>query len=181
MKIKSYCYPKEKRVNIRVASFLFLVAFLMTSFVTDAAPKKAKFSGEWTLNEEKSYVAEYGENVAATKIVINQKWKKLTIERFGTSPEGDEFKYSIMFTLDGKECENIMMETTKMKSTANWSDDKQSITITSTVWFEWEGNELEVALVEILKFTEDGNFLSISQNASTDYGDIENTLIYDKK
>lgn len=181
MKIKSNCYPKEKRINIRVGSFLLLVAFLMTSFVTDAAPKKAKFSGEWTLNEEKSYVAEYGERSAAIKMVIVQKGKKLTIEKFGTSPEGDEFKYSVMYTLDGKECENIMLETTKMKSTANWSDDKQSITITSTILIEWEGNELEVALVEILKFTEDGNSLSISQNAFTDYGDLENTLVYEKK
>ena len=181
MKIKSNCYPKENRVSIRVGSFLFLLAFLMTSFVTGATPKKAKFSGEWTLNEEKSYIAEYGESMAATKMVIVQKRKKLTIEKFGTSPEGDEFKYSVMYTLDGKECENIMMETTKMKSTVNWSDDKQSLTITSTIWFEFDGNELEVVLVEILKFTEDGNFLSINQNASTDYGDLENTLVYEKK
>lgn len=181
MKIKSNCYPKEKRVNIRVCSFLFLVAFLMTSFVTDAAPKKAKFSGEWTLNEEKSYVAEYGERRASAKLVIDQKGKKLSIERFGISQTGEKFSYTENYTLDGKECENIMLETSKMKSTVNWSDDKQSITITSTILFEWEGNELEVALVEILKFTEDGNSLSISQNASTDYGDIENTLIYEKK
>jgi len=181
MKINSNCYPKEKRVNIRVASFLFLVAFLMTSFVMDAAPKKVKFSGEWTLNEEKSYVAEYGESMAVTKMVIIQKGKKLTIEKFGTSQEGEDYNYSEMYTLDGKECENIIFETTKKKSTVIWSDDKQSLTITSTIWFEFDGNELEVALVEIFKFTEDGNFLSMNQKASTDYGDLENTLIYEKK
>jgi len=181
MKIKSNCCPKEKRVSLRVTSILFLIVFLMTSLVTDAAPKKAKFSGEWTLNEGKSYVAEYGETMAATKMIIKQKGKKLTIERFGTSQEGEDYNYSEMYTLDGKECENIMLETTKKKSTVNWSDDKQSLTITSTIWFEFDGNELEVALVEIFKFTEDGNFLSISQNASTDYGDLENTLVYEKK
>jgi len=181
MKIKSNCCPKEKRVNIRFSSFLFLVAFLMTSFVTDAAPKKAKFSGEWTLNEEKSYIAEYGESMTATKMVIIQKGKKLTIEKFGTSQEGEEYNYSEMYTLDGKECENIMLETTKKKSTVNWSDDKQSLTITSTILFEFNGDELEVATIEIFKFTEDGNFLSVNQTASTDYGDLENTLVYDKK
>jgi len=181
MKIKSNCCPKEKRVNIRIGSFLLLVAFLMTSFVTDAAPKKVKFSGEWTLNEEKSYVAEYGEIMAATKIVIIQKGKKLTIEKFGTSQEGEEYNYSEMYTLDGKECENIMLETTKKKSTVNWSDDKQSLTITSTIWFEFDGNELEVATIEIFKFTEDGDFLSVNQNAYTDFGDLENILVYDKK
>ena len=181
MKIKSNCYPKEKRVNIRIGSFLFLVAFLMTSFVTDAAPKKAKFSGEWTLNKEKSYISEYGERMVVTKMVIIQKGKKLTIEKFGTSQEGEEYNYSEMYTLDGKECENIIFGTTKMKSTVSWSDDKQSLTITSTILFDWEGNELEVALVEIFKFTEDGNFLSVNQTASTDYGDLENTLVYEKK
>lgn len=181
MKIKSNCYPKEKRVSIRVGSFLFLVAFLMTSFVTDAAAKKVKFSGEWTLNEGKSYVAEYGESMAVTKMVITQKGKKLTIEKFGTSQEGEEYNYTEMYTLDGKECENTIFETTKKKSTVNWSDDKQSITITSTIWFEFDGNELEVTTIEIFKFTEDGDFLSVNQNVSTDYGDLENTLIYDKK
>ena len=181
MKIKSNCYPKEKRVNIRVASFLFLVAFLMTSFVTDAAPKKAKFSGEWTLNEEKSYIAEYGERMAVTKMVIIQKGKKLTIEKFGTSQEGEDYNYTEIYTLDGKEGENAIFGTTNKKSTANWSENKQSITITSTIVIEFDGNELEVTTIEILKFTEDGNFLSINQKAYTDYGDLENTLVYEKK
>ncbi len=181
MKIKSNCYPKEKRVSIRVGSFLFLVAFLMTSFVTDAAAKKVKFSGEWTLNEEKSYIAEYGETMAVTKMIINQKGKKLTIKKFGTSQEGESYNYTEMYTLDGKECENIILETTKKKSTAIWSDDKQSLTITSTILFEFDGNELEVTLIEIFKFTEDGEVLSVNQKASSDYGDLENTLVYDKK
>ncbi|MCK4344430.1 MAG: hypothetical protein KAX05_04030 [Bacteroidales bacterium] len=181
MKIQRNYYPKEKRVNIRVTSFLFLVAFIMTSFVTDAAAKKAKFSGEWTLNNEKSYIGEYGEMMASTKLIINQKGKKLTIERFGTSQDGENYTYTEKYTLDGKECENIIFETTKKKSTANWSEDKKSLTITSTIWFEFEGNELEVSLIEVLEFTEDGYSLSINQKASTDYGDLENTLVYDKE
>ncbi|MBA7525779.1 hypothetical protein ES705_17936 [subsurface metagenome] len=181
MKTKSNCYSKEKRVNTKVLSFLFIFSFLMISFVTYAVPKKAKFSGEWTLNKEKSYIAEYGEIMATTKLIINQKGKKLTIERFGTSQDGESYTYTEKYTLDGKECENIILETTKKKSTANWSEDKKSLTITSTIWFEFEGNELEVSLIEVLEFTEDGNSLSINQKASTDYGDLENTLVYDKE
>jgi len=181
MKIQRNFYHKEKRVNIRVIFFLFIVAFLMTSFVTDAAAKKAKFSGEWTLNKEKSNIGEYGEMMAVTKMIINQKGKKLEIEKHGTSMEGESYTYAEKYTLDGKECENIIFETTKKKSTANWSEDKKSLTITSTIWFEFEGNELEVKTIEILKFTEDGNSLSINQKASTDYGDLENTLVYDKE
>jgi len=181
MKIQRNYYPKEKRVNIRVIFFLFIVAFLMTSFVTDAAAKKAKFSGEWALNKEKSNIGEYGEMMASTKLIINQKGKKLAIERFGTSQDGENYTYTEKYTLDGKECENIIYETTKKKSTANWSEDKKSLTITSTIWFEFEGNELEVSLIEVLEFTDDGNSLSINQKASTDYGDLENTLVYDKE
>ncbi len=180
MKIKSNCYPKEKRVNTRVTSFLFLVAFIMTSFVTYGVPKKAKFSGEWALNREKSNIGEYGEMMAVTKMIINQKGKKLEIEKSGTSMEGESYTYTERYTLDGMECENIIFETTKKKSTANWSEDKQSLTITSTIWFEFEGTELEVKTVEILEFTEDGNSLSINQNIYTEYGDLEQTLVYDK-
>jgi len=181
MKIKSNFYPKEKRVNTKVLSFLFIFSFLMISFVTYAVPKKAKFSGEWTLNKEKSNIGEYGEMMAATKLIINQKGKKLEIEKHGTSMEGESYTYTEKYTLDGMECENTIFETTKKKSTANWSEDKKSLTITSTIWFEFEGTELEVKTVEILEFTEDGNSLSINQKASTEYGDLENILVYDKE
>lgn len=180
MKIQRNFYPKEKRVNTKVLSFLFILFFLMISFVTYAVPKKVKFSGEWTLNKEKSYIPEYGEMMASTKIIINQKGEKFAIERFGTSQDEENYTYTEKYTLDGKDCENIIFETTKKKSTANWSEDKKSLTITSTIWFEFEGNELEVSLIEVLEFTEDGNSLSINQKASTDYGDLENTLVYDK-
>jgi hypothetical protein len=181
MKIQRNSYPKEKRVNIRVIFFLFIVAFLMTSFVTDAAAKKAKFSGEWTLNKGKSNIPEYGEMMAVTKMIINQKGKKLEIEKHGTSMEGESYTITEKYTLDGKECENIVYETTKKKSTVNWSEDKQSLTITSTMVFEMEGNEFEVKTIEILKFTEDGNSLSMNQNISTEFGDLENKLVYDKE
>lgn len=54
-----------------------------------------------------------------TKFIINQKGKKLTIERFGTSQDGENYTYTEKYTLDGKKCENIVFETTKKKSTAN--------------------------------------------------------------
>ena len=181
MKIQKNFYPKEKRVNTRVLFFLFIFSFLMISFVTYAVPKKVKFSGGWTLNKEKSNIGEYGEMIAATKLIINQKGKKLAIEKQRTSMEGESYTYTEKYTLDGKECENTIPEIAKMKSTANWSEDKKSLTITSTILFEWEGNEMEVKTIEILKFTEDGNSLSINQNISTEYGDLENTLVYDKE
>ena len=181
MKIKINDFPKEKRLNIRVSSLLFLVAFLMISLVTYAGPKKVKFTGEWTLNKADSYIAEYGEMMASAKLKITQKRKNLVIERVGTSQTGENYTYTEMYTLDGKECENTIYETTIKKSTAAWSEDKKSITITSTVLFEYEGNKMEIGLIETLEFTEDGNSLSVSQFASSSYGDIENTLIFNKE
>lgn len=129
MKIQSNYYLKEKRVNIRVTSFLFIVAFLMVSLVTYAGPKKVKFTGDWTLNNQKSYIAEYGEMMASTKLIIKQKGKNLTIERFGISQNGENYTYTEKYTLDGKECENTSLENTMIKkSTANWSEDRKSLT-----------------------------------------------------
>ena len=53
--------------------------------------------------------------------------------------------------------------------------------ITSTILFEFDGNRLEIGLIEILRFTEDGHSLSINQSASSEYGNLVNSLIYKKE
>src|SRR4030043_487920 len=48
--------------------------------------KKSNFSGTWILNEQKSDFGEYGRLMASDKLIIVQKGKKLTMERYATAP-----------------------------------------------------------------------------------------------
>jgi len=158
-----------------------MVAFLLISGVSNAAAKRVNFTGEWTLNRANSTIPQYGEMMASPELKINQKRKNLVIERVGTSRNGENYTYTENYTLDGEKCKNTIYETTIKESTAEWSEDRQSITITSTILFEFDGNRLEIGLIEILRFTEDGHSLSINQSASSEYGNLVNSLIYKKE
>ena len=181
MKNQHNYFPEEKRFNNRISSLLIIIAFLMTSMVTYAVPAKAKFTGEWTLNSAKSSIAEYGEMISSRELKIDQKRKNLSIERTGISQTGENYLYTEEYTLDGETCENTIFETAIKKSTVEWSEDNQKLTITSTILIELDGQKMEIGLIEILEFTEDKNSLSFKQNASSEYGDISNSLFYDKE
>src|SRR4030042_6108679 len=87
--------------------------------------KKSNFSGTWILNEQKSDFGEYGRMMASNKIIIVQKGKKLTMERYATTPSGESGNYTENYTIDGKECVNNISEEFKKTSTVTKSEDKK--------------------------------------------------------
>lgn len=170
-----------KRTIIPV--FVSLLLLTLPLLPCNAMPmaKKAKFTGTWTLNESKSDLGEYGRFMASNKLVIIQKRKKLSIERFSTAPSGEEYNVMENYTLDGVECENTIFEISKKKSTVTWSEDKQNLTINSKLELEFEGQEMKIDSIEILSLQDDGNTLVIKGTYITDYGDMTITIVYDGK
>ena len=98
---------------MRVITSLFVVTFLLISFTTLAENEKLNFSGEWSLNEEKSELGEGRRWMVSSKLTISQENNIMTIERLLTRRSGDEFKINEKYTLDGKECENTVYESPK--------------------------------------------------------------------
>jgi len=87
-----------------------------------------------------------------------------------------EFTTNDKFTLDGKECINPGWQDMQKKSKAVWSDDKKSLKIT-TIFPMGDGGEM--TLIEIFKM--DGNNMVIDSSASSSYGDMSETIVYDKQ
>jgi hypothetical protein len=141
--------------------------------------KKSNFSGTWILNEQKSDFGEYGRMMASDKIVIVQKGKKLTMERYITTPTGEAYNYPENYTLDGKECINPLWEQSKKTSTVAWSEDKKSLTFTSLLELMFEGNEMKINTVEVYSLEDGGKSMVIKETASTEYGDTVVSFIYD--
>jgi hypothetical protein len=162
---------------VALASFLLIVPLLTSS--TLPAGKKANFSGTWILNETKSDFGEYGRMMASNKIVIVHKGKNLSMERFATSPEGESYNYIENYTLDGKECVNSPAPEFKKTSTAGKSEDKKGLVINSKIELSFEGMEMTIMTVENLSLQEDGKVMVIKSTASTDYGDMEVSMVYD--
>ena len=163
--------------SILLVSLLFIIPLLTAS--TLPMGKKANFSGTWILNETKSDFGEYGRMMASDKLIIVQKGKKLSIERFSTAPSGEAYNYTENYSLDGKECVNSPSPEFKKTSTAVKSEDKKGLIINSTLDLSFEGQSMKILTVENITLGEGGKSLIIKSTASTDYGDTAVSFVYD--
>jgi len=152
-------------------SILLLATFIVTVSMN---AQKPDFSGSWKLNSSLSKLnAEW--TMAPSLIIIEQKGNDMKIEKH-SSFNGEEFTINDKFTLDGKECINTGWQDSEKKSTAVWSEDNNSLTI-STKLIMGDGGEMSIK--EVYKM--ENKNMSISTKASSSYGDIEETIVYDKQ
>lgn len=149
-----------------------MIAISMSLTILSA--QNLNFSGSWKLNTSLSKLnAEY--SFAPSEIIISQTGNEFKVEKHA-SFQGEDFTIDDKYTLDGKECVNAGFQDTQKKSTANWSEDKKSLTITSKLIM---GDGGEMTITEIYKL-EGKNFV-LSSKASSSYGEYEETMVYDKQ
>lgn len=176
---KDLYHFRQIRTTIPVLIILFIFTLSFTPVHSMPSEKKVNLTGTWILNEQKSDLGEYGRMMAAEKMIILQKGKNLRMERYSTAPTGESFNYTENYTLDGKECANMMEPVWKKKSTVTWTDKKSSLTINSDMDLSFEGNEMNIKSVEILSLQDEGKSMVIKSTSSTDYGDMSITIVYD--
>ena len=161
-------------------SLSVLVAFGLVMFSTlTLSAQRATFSGEWKLNESKSELGEFGGRVART-VKAEQKEDNIMVSR--TTPGfngGDPVTSAMTLTFDGKVVESEGFGGSKRKSTAKWSDDGKTLTISSTMNFERDGQSFEFKSTEIWTMTKDG-LLSIVTNSTSPRGDMTTKAVYGK-
>lgn len=150
-------------------TFLF-AALLISSFAT---AQVANLAGTWKLNSSKSQLNDQF-SMAPKEIVIVQKANELNVEK-KSSFQDQEYITKDKFTLDGKECINPGWQDSQKKSTAVWSDDKKSLKI-STKFPMNDGGEMTIT--EVYKI--DGSNLVINSSATSSFGDLSETMVYDK-
>ena len=163
------------------STLLFIVVFLLfgIGFVF-AEDSDLNFAGEWILDMDKSEIPEGRggrRGRAATKIVITQEENKLVVESTSTNRDGEERIIQATYTLDDKECENEMYNTTS-KSTAEWSADKKSLEINTEATFSRNGEDFKINMKNTWSL-ENSN-LSINSVRSSSRGDRESKLVYVK-
>jgi hypothetical protein len=170
---------KSQGILIPFYSLLLAGIFILISSVTFA--QKVNFSGTWTYNETKSVIGgEGGPRGAAIKMIIKQDGNNLSIEKTTRRQSGEESTFTENYTLDGKECKNPTFGDRTKKSTASWSQDKKSLTITSKTVFEREGQQMEVNTTEIYTLSSDKKNLNIDYTSVSSRGERKNTFVYDK-
>jgi len=143
-------------------------------FSAAAIAQVPDLGGKWKLNNEKSKLnADF--SFAPKEIIITQSGNDMTVEKH--SSFGDqEFTTTDKLTLDGKECINAGFQDTQKKSTAVWSDDKTSLKVVSKMNM---GDGGEMTTTEVYKLN--GNNLVLDSTASSSYGELVETMVYDKQ
>jgi hypothetical protein len=150
---------------------LFLTAFLISSVAT---AQVVNFSGTWKLNSSKSKLGEQF-SMAPKEVIISQNENELNVERHSSFQDQD-FTTKDKFTLDGKECINTGWQDTQKKSTLVWAEDKKSLKCMTKFPMN-DGNEMIIN--EVYKM--DGASMVIESTAKSSYGDMAETMVYDKQ
>jgi len=148
-----------------------VVALLISSF---ASAQVVNFSGNWKLNSSKSKLNDEF-SMAPKEIILEQKGNDLNVEKHSSFQDQD-FTTNDKLTLDGKECINPGWQDSQKKSIVTWSEDKKSLKITSKFPMNDGG---EMIIVEVYKM--DGSTMLIESSISSSFGDMAETMVYDKQ
>jgi len=154
----------------RTLAFLVILMISGVAFVNGA-----DFSGNWKLNATKSKLNDQF-SMAPKEVILGQQDNELNVEKHA-SFQDQEITIKDKFTLDGKECINSGWQDSQKKSTAVWAGDKSSLTITSKLAIGSGGEEMTI--VEVYKL--DGSNLVIETKASSSYGEVAETQVFDKQ
>lgn len=150
---------------------LVFASILISSIVT---AQVADFSGSWKLNNTKSKLGDQF-SMAPKEIIITQSTNELNVERH-SSFQDQEFTTKDKFTLDGKECVNTGWQDSQKKSTLTWSEDKKTIKCITKLTIG-DGNEM--IITEVYKM--DGSNMVIESSSSSSFGEMAETMVYDKQ
>jgi len=151
---------------------VFLLGTLLISAVLTV--QAIDFSGNWKLNHEKSKLnAQF--SMAPKDMIAVQSGNDFNLEKHATFQDND-FTIKDKLTLDGKECINPGWQDTQKKSVAVWSEDKSSLKITTKFPM---GDNGEMTLIETYKL--DGGNLVIESSSSSSFGDVAETMVFDKQ
>lgn len=162
-----------------------IVVFLMSAVVVSAQEGKVNFSGEWTLNADKSEFGGGGggggrgggRGMGSSKMIVEQKDNALTVETFRQNRDGEEVSTTNTYTLDGKKSNNESNFGTTV-SVVNWSKDGKTLTIESTMTGSRGGQEFTMESTAVWSL--EGNILTVETTRSTPRGEMTSKAVYDK-
>jgi len=167
----------KRLINISLHGLFVLVSLSLLSGSLFAQPN---FSGSWALNESKSTLGD-GPRMSASSMTINQQEGLISIDLVRPSFDGGDVSSSEKYTLDGKESVNQGMMDSSVKTITTWSDDKKELRFAKTILFDMNGDTMELKITDVWSISDDGQTLTVKSAMSSQMGDINLVLVYDKK
>jgi hypothetical protein len=159
-------------------SCILLLALLVAGSL--AAGEPANFSGEWIFNEAKSVLDENGAQFLPLRMTLIQAGNDMTVQKFFNNEFQGDFVDEEKMTLDGKEGKSEFWNSPRT-STATWSAKCDTLTITTKIVFEREGEKSEMNLKEAYCLKDDGKTLSVQHFSSSTWGERKITMVFERK
>jgi hypothetical protein len=180
-------HPKIVTLFAGKKAVLLLTVELLT--LTCMAQDRANFSGEWKLNESKSeLVGQFplcifggGDRMRSKTMKIAGHEDLITVDVASSSPDGALLTRQEKLTFDGKESEATFVGSPREKSAAMWSDDGQTMIVSSFRSFDTNREKTDFSVIEVWKLINDGNSISIQVNSKSISGEKTMKLVYDKQ
>ena len=157
-----------------------LFAFVSLSLVPGSLFAQPNFSGSWAFNESKSILGE-GPMMSATSMNVDQQEDLISMDLVRPSFDGGDMKVSEKYTLDGKESVNEGMMNSSIKTITTWSDDKNQLKFAKTILFDMNGDTMELKITDVWSMSDDGKALTVKSAMTSQMGDTNLVLVYDKK
>lgn len=160
--------------------FLF-VLFLFTTHLYAQSP--VNFSGKWQYDKDKSIPDKLYTNYDGTiTMEIVQTATNISFIEIYTHPERPEWKTSAdSYTTDGKE-KTTKSDAGTSRKIAQWSPDKQVLTITNIDIQTEKGVAQKFEMVDTLKISNDGKMLILERYRNNPVtGELKSTKVYIKK
>jgi hypothetical protein len=157
-----------------------LFAFVSLSLLSGSVFAQPNFSGSWALNESNSTLGD-GPRMSVSSMTVNQEEGLISIDLVRPSFEGGNVSSSEKYTLDGKESVNKGMMDSSVKTITTWSDDKKELTFAKTILFDMNGETMEFKITDVWSSSDDGKTLTVKSAMTSQMGDSNQVLVYDKK
>ena len=122
-----------------------MAALVILSFAILSCKGKVDFSGEWTLDRQKTDLT--GNNLFLVKFTVAQKENTLKTARTYENEYGEQYPFDEPLTLDGKKYKIIIYDMPRTTS-ARWSEDKKSLMVDSHIVFKTDYGDVEIESTE---------------------------------
>jgi hypothetical protein len=157
-----------KRARARLAGIL-LAFLLITSVAQAAAPD---FSGTWVLNLQRS---DFGPlpGPAKESQAVDHKGPTLKVKA-ETEGEQGPMSFELQYTTDGAECKNTIMG---MPLVSKVKPEGESLKFDAKL----EVQGMQITIQETWTLAEEGKVLKVKRLMSSEMGEAEQNVIYDKK
>ena len=162
-------------MKTKSASGFIIFLFLLSSFSVKA--QNSSFTGEWTLNKEKTVLAD--NQLFLSRIKIQLKNDSLLMTRTYQNGNGDEYPFDENLSLDGKENKIIIYDMPRT-SNAKKSATDGAILIESKTTFNGSNGEDNMLAKETWKVDDDGKILAVEFTNKTSGGEVKGILYYNK-